>query len=185
MHHYVEDVIDLIDPQLNRIHNMSVEQARTRVLAGSPEEIRAIDGSFALTARNGKTVRLARSMDRPMRYFLAKRHEGPALVISDRIDQIHEWLKTKGFERQFHPSYTRMVPAHYVLELQLIGCPDPDPTYTRYFTPQRNALPTDLDEIGRRYIGALADEIAKWLKRIPPDQPIGAAFSGGIDSGSV
>jgi hypothetical protein len=23
MHHYVEDVIDLIDPELNRIHNMS------------------------------------------------------------------------------------------------------------------------------------------------------------------
>ena len=78
-----------------------------------------------------------------------------------------------------------MVPAHYVLELQLIGCPDPDPTYTRYFTPQRNALSTDLDVIGRRYIGALADEIGKWLKRIPTDEPIGVAFSGGVDSGAV
>jgi len=81
--------------------------------------------------------------------------------------------------------YTRMVPAHHIVELQLIGCPDPDPTYTRYFTPQRNCLSTDLDEIGRRYIGALADEIAKWLKQIPAREPIGVAFSGGIDSGSV
>jgi asparagine synthase (glutamine-hydrolysing) len=78
-----------------------------------------------------------------------------------------------------------MVPAHYVVEIMLIGCPDPDPTYTRYFTPLRNSLSTDLDEIGRRYIGALADEIAKWLKRIPSSEPIGVAFSGGIDSGSV
>src|SRR5205823_11837510 len=31
-----------------------------------------------------------------------------------------------------------------------------------------NALPTDLDELGRRYIGALADEIAKWLREISP-----------------
>jgi asparagine synthase (glutamine-hydrolysing) len=77
------------------------------------------------------------------------------------------------------------VPAHYVVEIQLLGCPDPDPTYTRYFTPQRNSLSTDLDEIGRRYIGALADEIAKWLKRMPSHEPIGVAFSGGIDSGSV
>src|SRR5436190_4679585 len=185
MHHYVEDVIDLLDPQLNRIHNMSVDQARERVLNGTPEAVREIDGSFALLARNGKTVRLARSMDRPMRYFLAKRHEGPALVVSDRIDRIHEWLETKGFEGQFHPSYTRMVPAHYLLELQLIGCPDPDPTYTRFFTPQRNRFSNDLDEIGGRYIAALADEISKWLRRIPTNEPIGCAFSGGIDSGAV
>jgi len=78
-----------------------------------------------------------------------------------------------------------MIPAHYVVELQLIGCPDPDPTYTRYFTPQRNSLSTDLDEIGRRYIGALADEIAKWLKAISSNEPIGVAFSGGVDSGAV
>src|SRR5207248_11233145 len=35
-----------------------------------------------------------------------------------------------------------------------------------YFTPLRDPLPADLDEIGRRYIGALADEIAKWLQGI-------------------
>ncbi len=185
MHQYVEDVIDLIDPGLNRLSNMSVDQARVRVLTGTPEEVREIDGSFALVARNGKTVRLARSMDRPMRYFLAKRHEGPALVVSDRIDRIHEWLKTKGFEGQFHPSYTRMVPAHYVLELQLIGCPDPDPTYTRYFTPARESLPTDLNEIGERYIRAAAEEIRKWLASIPETAPVGVCFSGGVDSGAV
>jgi asparagine synthase (glutamine-hydrolysing) len=128
---------------------------------------------------------MARSLDRPMRYFLAKRAEGPALIVADRIDAIHNQLKSEGLADQFHPTYTRMVPAHYVVELQLIGCPDPDPTYTRFFTPQRNALPEDLDEIGRCYIGALADELAKWLQRVPPDEPIGVAFSGGIDSGSV
>jgi asparagine synthase (glutamine-hydrolysing) len=120
-----------------------------------------------------------------MRYFLAKRAAGPALIVADRIDRIFNQLKAEGLDGQFHPSYTRMVPAHYIVELQLIGCPDPDPTYTRYFTPQRNSLSTDLDEIGRRYIGALADEIAKWLKRISSSEPIGVAFSGGIDSGAV
>src|SRR6187402_2790845 len=163
MHHYVEDVIDLTDPSLNRIHNMSVDEARARVLSGNADSVREIDGSYALLARDGKTVRLARSMDRPVRYFLAKRHEGPALVVSDRIDRIHQWLKTKQFENQFHPSYTRMVPAHYIVELQLIGCPDPDPTYTRYFTPERESLGEDLNEIGAAYIGAAAEEIRKWL----------------------
>jgi asparagine synthase (glutamine-hydrolysing) len=182
---YIERVVDLLDPSSNRIYNMSVEDARARILKGSPESVREIDGSFAVLAREGKTVRMARSLDRPMRYFLAKRHEGPALIVADRIDGIYRQLQTEGLADQFHPSYTRMVPAHYVVEIQLIGCPDPDPTYTRYFTPQRNALPTDLDEIGRCYMGALAEEISKWLKLVPEKEPVGVAFSGGIDSGSV
>lgn len=182
---YIERVVDLVDPSSNRIYNMTIDEARARLLRGSTESVREIDGSFALLAREGKVVRMARSLDRPMRYFLAKRIEGPALIVAERIDAIFEQLKAEGLVAQFHPSYTRMVPAHYVVEIHLVGCPDPDPTYTRFFTPQRNALPTDLDEIGRRYIGALGDEIAKYLKHVPEKEPIGVAFSGGVDSGSV
>src|SRR4029079_10379334 len=111
--------------------------------------------------------------------------EGPALVVADRIDSIHAWLKSEGLAAQFHPSYTRMVPAHHVVELQLIGCPDPDPVYTRFFTPARNTRSTDLDEIGRAYISALADEVAKWFRALPEREPVGVCFSGGIDSGAV
>ncbi|MBM3878263.1 MAG: asparagine synthetase B family protein [Verrucomicrobia bacterium] len=185
MDQYLERVVDLLDPSANRIHNLTLEEARQRVLSGQPEAVREIDGSFALVARAGKTVRLARSLDRPMRYFLAKRHEGPALIVADRIDAIHRQLEADGLADQFHPSYTRMVPAHYVVEIQLVGCPDPDPTYTRFFSPVRDALPTDLDAIGQRYIGALADELAKHLKSVPEREPIGVSFSGGIDSGAV
>src|SRR5258708_4776069 len=127
--HYLERVVDLLNPTLNRIHNLTIEEARQRVLSGRPEAVREIDGSFALLAREGKMVRMARSLDRPMRYFLAKRAEGPALIVADRIDAIYDHLKSENLEGQFHPSYTRMVPAHYLSELQLIGCPDPDPSY--------------------------------------------------------
>ena len=185
MDEYIERLVDLIDPATQRLRNVTIEEARARILHGSAEAVREIDGSFALVAREGKRVRMARSLDRPLRYFLAKRREGPALIVSDRIDAIYAQLKSEGRERQFHPSYTRMVPAHYVVELQLIGCPDPDPTYTRFFTPQRNAFPADLDVIGRAYIGALADETAKWLRDLPEHEPIGVCFSGGVDSGAV
>ncbi len=181
----MERVVDLLDPSLNRLHNLSLDEARVRVLSGDPDAVRTIDGSFAILARNGKTVRMARSLDRPMRYFLAKRHEGPALIVADRMDAIRAQLEREGLADQFHPSYTRMVPAHYVVEIQLLGCPDPDPVYTRYFTPERNSQPADLDVIGARYIGALADEIAKWVSSVPANEPIGVAFSGGIDSGAV
>jgi asparagine synthase (glutamine-hydrolysing) len=189
MNQPVERVVDLLDPAANQILNMSEEEARRRLFAGDPGAVRAIDGSFALVARDGIVVRLARSLDRPMRYFLAKRQAGPALFVADRIDTLKQALASEGLEGQFHPSYTRMVPAHHVVELRLVGCPDPDPTYTRFFTPARGVLPKDLDEIGRLYVEALADEIARWLKGLDasasPPEPIGVAFSGGVDSGSV
>ncbi len=166
-------------------YRLSVEEAREIVLHGPAEAVGRIAGSFALVAREGKTVKMARSLDRPLRYFLAKRQEGPVLIVAARIDTIYNWLKAEGLEAQFHPSYTRMVPAHHVVELQLIGCPDPDPVYTRFFTPAQGVLSTDLDQIGQAYIGALADELAQWLPRVPAHEPIGVCFSGGIDSGSV
>ncbi len=184
----IERVVDLLDPDLNVIHNMDVEEARRRVRSGDATAVGEIDGAFAIVSVDGITVRLARSMDRPVRYFLAKRAAGPALFIADRIDTLHRALSEEGLADQFHPSYSRMVPAHHVVTLQLVGCPDPDPTYTRFFTPERDALPEDLDEIGRRYIGALADEIAKHLRHIDrasAGAPIGVCFSGGVDSGAV
>ncbi|HZZ40516.1 MAG TPA: asparagine synthase-related protein [Acidobacteriaceae bacterium] len=185
MDQYVERVVDLTEPAANQLYDMSVEQARELLLRGPAEEVRRIRGSFVLLAKAGKSVRMVRSLDRPMRYFLAKRQEGPALVVASRIDTIHAWLKAEGLDSQFHPSYTRMVPAHHVVDLQLIGCPDPDPVYTRFFAPEMGTLPADLSVIGERYIGALADEIALWLQHVPAKEPIGVCFSGGIDSGSV
>ena len=185
MDEYVERVVDLTDPEANHLYNMSVDDARALLLDGPAEAVNGIHGSFALVTKRGKTVRMARSLDRPLRYFLAKRKEGPALIVSDRIDAIYEWLKREGLGEQFRPSYTRMVPAHHVIELQLIGCPDPDPVYERFFNPGAERLPADVDTIGRAYISALAEEIAQWLRSIPQDAPIGVCFSGGIDSGSV
>jgi asparagine synthase (glutamine-hydrolysing) len=181
----IADVVDLTDPGKNRILNVSCEEARDAVRRGEPDAVRAIEGSFALVAARGRTVRMARSMDRPLRYFLAKRAAGPQLVVADRIDTIQRYLAAEGLAGQFHPSYTRMVPAHYVLELELVGCPDPEPEFRRFFAPAQDALPADLDEIGRRYVGALAREVEAWVRALPRDAPIGVCFSGGIDSGAV
>ena len=182
---YVANYVSLLDPRDNVIFNMSPEEASQAVLSGDPMAVRKIEGQFAIVEKKGIEVYIARSLGRPVRYFLAKQVQGPLLIVAERMDEIYDYLKGLGLEEQFHPSYTRMAPAHYVVRLEIVGCPDPNPTYTRFFDPQRNVLPTDLDEIGKAYIGALANECQKWLRSIPEKEPIGVLFSGGIDSGSV
>ncbi len=183
---YVNNVTDLTNPEKNVIYNMTHEEAVNLVRSGNVEAVRAIDGQFSLVSIEGKTIRMARSIGRPIRYFIAKRPAGPELVIAERIDVIYNYLKKEGLDHQFHPSYTRMAPAHYITKIELLGCPDPNPVYTRFFAPVRNKYTgADPSKIGETYIGTVYNEIKKWLQFRAKTGPIGVTFSAGIDSGSV
>ncbi|MBL8891056.1 MAG: asparagine synthetase B family protein [Planctomycetaceae bacterium] len=181
----VERLINLLAPDRNLIFNMSVDEAIERVGSGDPAQVREIDGQFALLHREGRRIRMARSIGRPMRYFLAKQKDGPVLIVAERIAQIRAQLERDGLLDQFHPSYTRMVPAHHVTEISLVGCPDPNPLYHRFLISQRDTLPADIDVIGREYIQTVAAEIQSFIRSLPNDEPIGVLFSGGVDSGVV
>src|SRR5947209_13189916 len=182
---YIARVVSLIAPGSQHLWSMTESEARKRLCDSDPAAVLDIDGSFALVAQEVERVMLARSLDRPLRYFLAKAAEGPVLIVAERIDEIAVELARHGWSEQFHPSYTRMVPAHHVTTLRLVGCPDPNPIHRRFFDPPRGVLPRDLDVIGRQYIEALYSEIRRWLAAQDRAAPIGVPFSGGIDSGSV
>jgi len=184
-HKYVANVVNLIPDESQRLWSIDAAEGRRRLLAGDMDGVLAIDGSFALAAQEGERVLLARSLDRPMRYFLAKATAGPVLIIAERIDEIAAELERRGWLAQFHPSYTRMVPAHHVTTLRLIGCPDPNPVHRRFFDPPRGTLPTDLEVIGRHYVEAVYNELRRWLAVQDAKAPIGVPFSGGIDSGAI
>jgi asparagine synthase (glutamine-hydrolysing) len=132
-HEYINRIVDLTDPSKNIIYNMTLEEAIELVKSGSTDAVRKIDGQFALIAIDGKTIRMARSIGRPLRFFIAKLKDGPCLIMAERIDTIYNYLKKEGLDDQFHPSYTRMAPAHYITTIQLLGCPDPSPVYSRVF----------------------------------------------------
>ncbi len=184
-HAYIHRVIDLLRPSGNVLLNMSFEQAHECVSSGDAEQVKRIDGQFAICAQVDRMVRMARSIGRPMRYFLAKKADGPCLIVAETMEEIRQVLRREGLLDQFHPSYTRMVPAHHLLQIELVGCPDPNPKYDRFFDPKRNRWPSDLDQIGHEYIERLSRAIDSWLDRIPKQAPIGVLFSGGVDSGAV
>ena len=185
MSYPIARVINLIRPDSQRLWSLTEVDAQYRLLSADADAVLEIDGSFALVAQEGERVVLARSLDRPLRYFLAKSVDGPVLVVAERIDEIATELKRRGWADQFHPSYSRMVPAHHVTTLRLIGCPDPNPIHRRFFDPPRGTLPGDLEVIGRHYVETLYAELRRWLTVQEPGAPIGVPFSGGIDSGSI
>ena len=101
---YVERLVDLMDPSKNVLLNMSYEAAAMRVSSGDPRRISEIDGQFGIVQKQGNVVRMALSIGRPMRYFLAKRAEGPCLIVAERMEQLLNVLIDEGLEDQFHPS---------------------------------------------------------------------------------
>jgi asparagine synthase (glutamine-hydrolysing) len=130
-------------------------------------------------------VRLARTVGVPLRYFVAKMYHGPFLVVADRIDRIFDWCQRQRIGWQFEPAYTRMIPAHYLVEIDQVGCPDPMPRYRRFFEPEIAAGPADVDAIGATYVRAACGALQSWMASVPAGEPMAIAFSGGVDSTSV
>ena len=123
----VERLVDLVGPQKSALPALTAQELTEAVRAGDVDALGRAGGHFAATAREGQTVRLARTVGAPLRYFVAKMFHGPFLIASDRIDSLFEWCRSEKIGWQFDPLYTRMVPAHYLIEIDQIGCPDPAP----------------------------------------------------------
>src|SRR4026208_2479456 len=92
----VDRLIDLVGPRTTALSGASQDDLLAAVGRCDTAPLRATDGHFAVTARDGKTVRLARTIGIPLRYFVAKMYHGPFLVVSDRIDRILDWCPSHG-----------------------------------------------------------------------------------------
>lgn len=143
------------------------------------------DAHFASVEQDGHTITLARTIGVPLRYFVAKMYHGPFLVVAHRIDELYAWCRDERIEWQFDPAYTRMVPAHYRVTLQQVGCPDPAPAYDRFFTPAVGKGSSNLAEAGAAYGRAAYAAVRRWLEQVPAHDDIAVAFSGGVDSTAV
>lgn len=181
----VERLVDNVGIRISPKDIDSAERIREAVRSADIVKLSEEDGHFAAVARDGQTVRLARTIGFPLRYFVAKMFHGPILVVSDRIDSLFEWCQQQKIGWQFDPLYTRMVPAHYLVEIDQIGCPDPAPRYHRFFTPTIGQGTTDIDAAGADYITAAYHSLKKWLGSLPEHDSIALAFSGGIDSTAI
>ena len=146
-------ILNLVADADQQILNLSVDEARALLLSENPEDVLRIEGSFALLARDGQRVR-AGAQPRPAAALLPRQGRRTARCWSSPTASTRSatlW-RARGTATSSTPSYTRMVPAHHVTEIQLVGCPDPNPVYRRFFDPPREVLPPDLDVIGEAYV---------------------------------
>ena len=181
----VERLVDLTGPRQSAGNGVTGAELTEAVRRGDTDALARMSGNFAGAARDGQTVRLARTLGYPLRYFVAKMFHGPFLIVADRIDTLFDWCEQEKIGWQFDPLYTRMVPAHYLVEIDQIGCPDPAPRYQRFFTPSIGQGTEDIAEAGAAYVGAALAGLTRWLGGVPDGQPVALAFSGGVDSVSV
>src|SRR5262245_27393974 len=90
---------------------------------GDDEPLVAAPGHLAASGQHGRMSSLARIIGVPLWYFVAKMYHGPFLVVAERIDRLFDWCVEQRIAWQFDPAYTRMVPAHHVVEIDQAGCP--------------------------------------------------------------
>jgi asparagine synthase (glutamine-hydrolysing) len=178
----VDRTIDLVGLRSSGLRGAAEASVGDAIRGGDVATLAATDGHFAGIGRDESTVRLARTIGLPLRYFVAKMYHGPFLVVADRIDRIFDWCREQRIAWQFDPAYTRMVPAHYMVEVDQVGCPDPAPRYQRFFEPTIGQGASDLDEAGTIYVTAAYEATKAWLAGVPEREPVAIAFSGGVDS---
>jgi len=181
----IERLVNLVGSRSSALTDCATSDIQEAVQQGNVETLGNSDGHFAAVAREGKTVRLARTLGLPLRYFVAKMYHGPFLVVADRMDRLFEWCMVQHIGWQFDPAYTRMIPAHYLVEIDQLGCPDPAPRYQRFFSPAIGEGSPDVEEAGVAYVNAAYRAVKNWVATVPEGEPIAVAFSGGIDSTSV
>jgi asparagine synthase (glutamine-hydrolysing) len=181
----VDRLVDLAGVRTCALTGATTAEVAAGVADGDLNRLEQTGGHFAAVGRQGKTVRLARTIGIPLRYFVAKMYHGPFLVVADRMDRMFDWCQEQRIGWQFDPVYTRMVPAHHLIEIDQVGCPDPSPRYRRFFNPPIATGSPDLDEAGAAYAAAAYDGLKNWIVTVPDGAPIAVAFSGGIDSTAV
>ena len=73
----VERLVNLAGAGSCALTGQTFENIQEAVQQGDLNPLTHSDGHFAAVSRDGKTVRLARTLGMPLRYFVAKMYHGP------------------------------------------------------------------------------------------------------------
>ncbi|MFY7952495.1 MAG: asparagine synthetase B family protein, partial [Armatimonadaceae bacterium] len=91
MLHGIERLVDLTGVRHHGQPGVDPETLKEAIRTADLATLGATGGHFAGTARDGQTVRMARTVGQPLRYFVAKMFHGPFLVVAERMETLYDW----------------------------------------------------------------------------------------------
>lgn len=97
----VDRPVDMAGPRESGLTGAAFADVVGAILSPNLRRLASTDGHFAAVEREGEVVRLSRSIDLPLRYFVAKRFHSPFLVVVDRIDRLYDNCRTQKIGCQF------------------------------------------------------------------------------------
>ncbi len=179
----IDRVVDLTDPLRNLIYGMTLDEARAGLLRVIRRPFAASTASSPSSPLTARRCRMARSISRPLRFFIAKRVDGP---VSGRrrshrrhppaSSRNKAWLisSTPATRAWCRPITSRRWPWSAV----------PIPTRLCADSSIRRATPCPPTSTpsGRLYRRAVRRD-RQMAATAHPNGPVGVCFSGGIDSG--
>ena len=95
----VDRLVDLVGVRSTALSGATHAEVSAALERGDVATLRATEGHFAGTWRSGQTIRMARTIGVPLRYFVAKMFHGPFLVVSDRMDTLYGWCQSQKIVR--------------------------------------------------------------------------------------
>ena len=146
-------LVDLVDPGRQQILNLSVDEARGRLLDDDPAAVLGIHGSFALAARDVERCAWRAASTGRCATSWPRRRDGPCWSSPSASTRSARCLEAEGYGGQFHPTYTRMVPAHHVTRVGWSAAPTRTPSTGASSIRRAACCPPTGDEIGRALRG--------------------------------
>ena len=182
----IERLVDLTGVSVSALSGLDADGIKAAIGRNDADALAQTAGHFAGTARDGNTVRMARTVAIPLRYFVAKMFHGPFLVVAEA-----RWTRstTGASGRRSGGSSTRSTRAWFRRTTSRVHradrLPRPGPRLQSLLESGRRAGSADISEAGAGYVGAAYEATKGWLASLPAGEAVGVGFSGGIDSLSV
>lgn len=178
----VHDMADQKNNPQNIIIGGSLGGAIDCVTRGDLEALNILNGQYFLWGGQKDSVRLARNSSVPFRYLVVDGNWQSHVFISNRMDDIITAARAEGL-KGFDVTYTRMVPAHTLVEILFNENGYHKTAQKRYITPI--AQPSDISAIGKAYVEAVYRAVKGFVEQMHEGEVLGVPMSGGADSGMV
>ena len=177
----IDRTVDLIGVRSSGLTGGTEPEVVAAIRRCDTSALAETDGHFAAIARDGRTVRLGRTIGIPLGTSWRRCITGRSSWCRTASIGCSTGASHNGLAGNSIP-HTRGWCLRTTLLTSIRSAARSSPRYQRFFDPRIAQGSPDVEEAGVAYIRAVYAVVRQWLSRVPVGAPVGVGFSGGIDS---